>query len=253
VKVLDKFRLDDRIVLITGASSGLGVAFAVAVAQAGADVVIAARRAARLQETRAAIEATGRSCLAVPTDVRDPDACRALVEAALVRFGRLDALVNNAGVGTAVPASRETVDEFRSVIDLNLNGCYWMAQACGRVMQRGSSIVNVSSILAITTAGLPQAAYTASKAGLLGLTRDLALQWGGRKGIRINALAPGYYKSEMTGQYSEEYWKQVTGRIVVGQPGEPDDLAATLVCLISPAANYVIGQTIVVDGGFSLT
>jgi NAD(P)-dependent dehydrogenase (short-subunit alcohol dehydrogenase family) len=191
--------------------------------------------------------------MTVPTDVTEPEACRDLVDAAMARFGRVDILVNNAGMGTSVPASRETVEQFRSVIDLNLNACYWLAQACGRVMQPGSSIVNVSSILAITTAGLPQAAYSASKAGLLGLTRDLAQQWGGRKGIRVNALAPGFYESEMTEQYSEEYWKQVTARIVLGQPGNPDDLAATLVWLVSPAASYVLGQTIVVDGGVTLT
>jgi NAD(P)-dependent dehydrogenase (short-subunit alcohol dehydrogenase family) len=253
VSVLDKFRLDGNVVLITGASSGLGVAFAVGVAQAGADVVIAARRADRLQQTAEAVEAAGRSCLAVPTDVTDPQACRDLVEAAVARYSRVDVLVNNAGVGTAVPASRETVEQFRSVIDLNLNACYWMAQACARVMQPGSSIVNVSSILAITTAGLPQAAYSASKAGLLGLTRDLAQQWGGRKGIRVNALAPGWHESEMTDQYSDESWKQVNARIILGRLGDLDDLAATLVWLVSPAASYVIGQTIVVDGGVTLT
>jgi NAD(P)-dependent dehydrogenase (short-subunit alcohol dehydrogenase family) len=253
VTVLDKFRLDDRVVLITGASSGLGAAFAVGVAEAGADVVVAARRADRLQQTAEAVEARGRSSLAIPTDVSDPDACRSLVEAAVARFGCVDALVNNAGIGTAVPASRETVEEFRAVIDVNLSGCYWMAQSCGRVMQPGSSIVNVSSILAITTAGLPQAAYSASKAGLLGLTRDLAQQWGGRKGIRVNALAPGFYESEMTEQYSDDYWKQARARTVLGRPGDADDLAATLVWLISPAASYMIGQTIVVDGGVTLT
>ena len=251
--VLDKFRLDDRVALITGASSGLGVAFAVAVAEAGADVVIAARRAERLKETAAAVEATGRRCLAVPADVSDPEACQALADAAMGHFGRLDILVNNAGVGTAVPATRETVDQFRSVIDLNLNGCYWMAQACARVMRPGSSIVNVSSILGITTAGLPQAAYSASKAGLLGLTRDLAQQWGGRKGIRVNALAPGFYETEMTDQYSDEYRRQVGARIVLGKLGDPSELAATLVWLVSPAASYVLGQTIVVDGGVTLT
>lgn len=106
------------------------------------------------------------------------------------RFGQIDVLVNNAGVGTAVPATREHPDEFRQVIDVNLNGCYWMAQSCGRVMRPGSSIVNISSVLGLTTAGLPQAAYAASKAGLIGLTRDLAQQWTGRKGLRVNAIAP---------------------------------------------------------------
>jgi NAD(P)-dependent dehydrogenase (short-subunit alcohol dehydrogenase family) len=251
--VLDKFRLDDRVVLVTGASSGLGAAFSVAAAEAGADVVIAARRTDRLRQTAQAIAAAGSSSLVVPTDVRDPRACEALVGAAMERFGHVDILVNNAGIGTATPATRETPEQFRSVIDLNLNGCYWMAQACGRVMGPGSSIVNVSSILGITTAGLPQAAYSASKAGLLGLTRDLAQQWGARKGIRVNALAPGFFASEMTGQYSEEYWQQVGTRIVLGRPGDPDELAATLVWLVSPAANYVTGQTIVVDGGVTLS
>ena len=253
MSVLDSFRLDDRVVLITGASSGLGVAFAVAAAQAGADVVVAGRRADRLQQTAKAVETIGRSSLAVPTDVRDPQGCAALVDAAIEHFGHVDVLVNNAGIATAVPATKETPEQFRSVIDLNLNGCYWMAQACGRVMRPGSSIVNVSSILAITTAGLPQAAYSASKAGLLGLTRDLAQQWGSRRGIRVNALVPGFFPSEMTDQYTEDYWQQATARSVLGRPGEPDELAATLVWLVSPAADYVTGQTIVVDGGVTLT
>ena len=123
----------------------------------------------------------------------------------MAELGRVDVLVNNAGIGTAVPATRETPDEFRAVIDVNLNGCYWMAQACGRVMQPGSSIVNISSVLGLTTAGLPQAAYASSKAGLIGLTRDLAQQWTGRKGIRVNAVAPGFFASEMTDQYPEGY------------------------------------------------
>ena len=105
-------------------------------------------------------------------------------------YGRVDILVNDAGVGTAVPATRETPEEFRSIVDINLNGCYWMAQACAKVMRPGSSIINITSVLGLTTAGLPQAAYASSKAGLIGLTRDLAQQWTGRKGIRVNALAP---------------------------------------------------------------
>jgi NAD(P)-dependent dehydrogenase (short-subunit alcohol dehydrogenase family) len=251
--VLDKFRLDGRVALVTGASSGLGVHFAVALAEAGADVVLAARRADRLAATRRLVEATGRACLTVPTDVADPDSGREAVEAATERFGRVDVLVNNAGIGTAVPASREAPEEFRQVIDVNLNGAYWMAQAAARVMPSGGSIVNVSSVLGITTAGLPQAAYSASKAGLLGLTRDLAQQWGGRKGIRVNALAPGFFASEMTEQYPDGYLRQISARIVLGAPGDPDDLAATLVWLVSPAAAYVVGQTIVVDGGVTLT
>ena len=146
----------------------------------------------------------------------------------MAEFGRVDILVNNAGVGTAAPATRETPEQFRQVIDVNLNGCYWMAQACGRVMQPGSSIVNISSILGLTTAGLPQAAYAASKAGLIGLTRDLAQQWTGRKGIRVNALAPGFFKSEMTDSYPRATWTRrcracwSAGRATRGARGRAD-------------------------------
>ncbi|MEZ5193797.1 MAG: SDR family oxidoreductase [Nocardioides sp.] len=192
--VTDLFRLDDKVVVVTGASSGLGVAFAQAFAEAGADVVLGARRADRLAETAALVEAAGRRAVTLPTDVTDPAQCQALVDLAVAELGRVDVLVNNAGVGTAVPATKETPEQFRQVIDVNLNGCYWMAQACGRVMAPGSSIVNISSVLGLTTAGLPQAAYSASKAGLIGLTRDLAQQWTGRRGIRANALAPGFFR-----------------------------------------------------------
>src|SRR6185295_12460441 len=111
-------------------------------------------------------------------------------------------------------------EQFEQVIDVNLNGCYWMAQACGRVMQPGSSIINISSVLGITTAGLPQAAYAASKAGLIGLTRDLAQQWTGRKGIRVNAIAPGFFESEMTDQYPDGYLESQGPRIPVGRKGD---------------------------------
>ena len=203
--VNDMFRLDGRVAIVTGASSGLGVAFAQALAEAGADVVLGARRVDRLEETARLVRDAGRRVLAVATDVSEPAQCQALVDAAMAEFGRVDVLVNNAGVGTAVPATHETPEQFRSVIDVNLNGCYWMAQACGRVMQPGSSIVNISSVLGLTTAGLPQAAYAASKAGLNGLTRDLAQQWTGRKGIRVNSVAPGFFVSEMTDQYPPGY------------------------------------------------
>jgi NAD(P)-dependent dehydrogenase (short-subunit alcohol dehydrogenase family) len=172
--ILDLFRLDGRVAIVTGASSGLGVAFATALAEAGADVALGARREDRLASTQKLVAAAGRRAIAVRTDVTRPEDCQALADATVKEFGRVDILVNNAGVGTAVPALRETPEEFRSVIDLNLNASYWMAQACGRIMQPGSSIINISSVLGLTTAGLPQAAYAASKAGVIGLTRDLA-------------------------------------------------------------------------------
>jgi NAD(P)-dependent dehydrogenase (short-subunit alcohol dehydrogenase family) len=248
--ILDLFRLDGKVAVVTGASSGLGAVFARTLAEAGADVALGARRVDRLAETRSAVEQTGRRAVAVATDVSRPEDCQALVDAAMAEFGRVDVLVNNAGVGTAVPATRETPEQFRSVLDVNLHGCYWMAQACARVMQPGSSIVNISSVLGLTTAGLPQAAYAASKAGLIGLTRDLAQQWTGRRGIRVNALAPGFFESEMTDTYQPGYLDAQMARVLMKRPGDPRELAAALIFLVSDAGGYVTGTTIPVEGGF---
>ena len=251
--ITDLFSLTGKVAVITGASSGLGVAFAEGFAQAGADVALGARRVDKLGDTAELVEAAGRTAVSVATDVASPEACQALVDAAMQELGRVDVLINNAGIGTAAPATREQPDEFRKVIDVNLNGCYWMAQACGRVMEPGSSIINISSVLGITTAGLPQAAYAASKAGLIGLTSDLAQQWTGRKGIRVNALAPGFFASEMTDQYPEGYLESQLPRIPMGRKGDPRELAATAVFLASDAAGYITGQTLPVDGGMTIT
>jgi len=246
------FSLDGKVAIVTGASSGLGVAFAQALAEAGADVVLAARRVEKLADTAALVEATGRRALTVQADVASVEDCQRIVQAAMDEFGKVDVLVNNAGIGTAVPATRETPEQFRQVIDVNLNGAYWMAQACGRVMQPGSSIVNISSILGITTGGLPQAAYSASKAGLNGLTRDLAQQWMGRKAIRVNSIAPGFFASEMTDQYPPGYLDLVMSRVPAGRKGDPRELAAAVVFLASAAAGYITGQTLPVDGGLTI-
>ncbi len=251
--LLDRFRLDGKVALVTGASSGLGVAFAEGLAEAGADVVICARRAERLQETKARVEELGRRCLAVPADVSKVEDCGHVVEQAMSELGHVDVLVNNAGIGTAAPATREDPDDFRRVIDVNLNGSYWMAQACGRVMKPGSSIVNIGSVLGSTTAGLPQAAYCSSKAAIIGLTRDLAQQWTGRKGIRVNALAPGFFPSEMTDEFPEGYLDMMMWRLPAGRTGEPHELVAALVFLASDAASYVTGIVLPVDGGLLTT
>ncbi|SNT40040.1 NAD(P)-dependent dehydrogenase, short-chain alcohol dehydrogenase family [Streptosporangium subroseum] len=252
--MLDRFRLDDKVAIVTGASSGLGVAFARGLAEAGADIVIGARRKDRLEETKALVEETGRRCVAVVTDVTRPEDCQALAEAAVAEFGAVDILINNAGVGTAVPALKETPEQFRQVVEINLYGTYWMAQACARVMRPGSSIINVGSVLGETTAGLPQAAYSASKAGVLGLTRDLAQQWTGRRGIRVNCVEPGFFASEMTEEYAEGYLaRQLENRVLMKRPGDPAELVAVAIFLASDAASYVTGAVIPVDGGILIT
>ena len=253
MSVLDSFRLDDKVAIVTGASSGLGVSFAQAFAEAGADVVLGARRVERLKQTAELVIEAGRRVASAQTDVVDPEQCQRLVDTAMETFGRVDILINNAGVGSAVPATRETPEQFRSIVDVNLHGSYWMAQACGRVMQPGSAIINISSILGITTAALPQAAYAAAKAGIIGLTRDLAQQWGSRKGIRVNALAPGFFQTEMTDEYLPGYLESQFPRIPLGSMGDARQLAATAVWLASPAGGYVTGQTIAVDGGLTIT
>ncbi|MGH3280544.1 MAG: SDR family NAD(P)-dependent oxidoreductase [Trebonia sp.] len=247
--ILDLFRLDGRVAVVTGASSGLGAVFSTCLAEAGADVALAARRADRLSEVRGEVERLGCKALAVTTDVSRPEDCQRLVDETVERFGKIDILVNNAGIGTAYPATRETPEQFRAVMDVNLHGAYWMAQACGRVMRPGSSIVNISSVLGLTTAGLPQAAYAASKSGLIGLTRDLAQQWTGRKGIRVNAIAPGFFKSEMTDQYAEGYLSSQLPRILAGRVGDGREVATALVFLASDASSYVTGVVLPVDGG----
>src|SRR3954447_8163765 len=253
--VMNRFQLDGKVAIVTGASSGLGVAFAKALAEAGADVAIAARRVNKLEETKSLIEATGRRGLAVRTDVTVVEDCQALVEATMAEFGRVDILVNNAGDGGEYhPATEDPPDHFRWVVDLNLFGSYWMAQAVGRVMQPGSSVINLSSVMALTTAKMPAAGYSSAKAAILGLTRDLAAQWGTEKGIRVNAILPGTFPSEQTEAYSENYKKAVIkARIPIGRLGDPEDIAATAVFLAGDASAYITGVALPVDGGVLLT
>jgi len=254
VDVLSRFRLDGKVAIVTGASSGLGVAFAEALAEAGADVALGARRVDRLADTARLVEAHGRRAISVQTDVSDPEACRALVAATVEQLGRVDVLVNNAGIGSSVPASRETPEQFRAVLDVNLHGAYWMAQAAAAAMADGGSIVNVSSVLGLTRSDLPQAAYAASKAGLIGLTRDLASQWTARKGIRVNALAPGFFASEMSAPLiaNDRIREGVFARTPMGRLGEPEELCAALLLLASDAGSYITGITLPVDGGWTM-
>jgi NAD(P)-dependent dehydrogenase (short-subunit alcohol dehydrogenase family) len=251
--VLDRFRLDGKAVIVTGGSSGLGVHFALAFASAGANVAICGRRSDKLKATCERIEALGQRCLAVTADVADADDCKRVVASTVDTFGKVDVLVNNAGIGTSVPATRETPEQFMQVINVNLCGSYWMAQACARVMQPGSCIINVGSVLGSTTAGLPQAAYSSSKAAIIGLTRDLAQQWASRKGIRVNALAPGFFASEMTDSYPDGYLDGILQRVPLGRRGDGRELAAAAVFLASDAASYITGALLPVDGGMLIT
>jgi NAD(P)-dependent dehydrogenase (short-subunit alcohol dehydrogenase family) len=252
--ILERFNLDGKVAVVTGASSGVGVAYAKALAEAGADVAIGARRENKLRETLALIEGAGRRGVIKRTDITSVDDCQGLIDAAMEAFGRVDILVNNAGTGGEYhPATEDPPEHFRSMIDLHINGNYWMAQAAGRVMQPGSSVINISSVMALTTAKMPAAGYSAGKAGLLGLTRDLAAQWG-EKGIRVNAMVLGTFPSEQTEHYSENYKKAVIrARIPIGRFGDPEDAAATVVFLASDASSYITGVTLPVDGGVLLT
>ena len=248
-----RFRLDGKVAVVTGASSGLGVAIAQGMAAAGADVVIGARRMDLLAGTRELVEKLGRRCVAVSTDVTEVQDCDRLVGAAVDELGGCDVLVNNAGIGGEYhQATEDPPENFRNVMDVNLFGSYWMAQAAGRVMPPGSAVINLSSVMAVTTAKMPAAGYSAAKAGVLGMTRDLAAQWGER-GIRVNAILPGVFLTEATANYSPNYQRKIIdARVPTGRLGDPAEIASTAVFLASEAAAYITGVGVPVDGGVLL-
>ncbi|MDD7965389.1 SDR family NAD(P)-dependent oxidoreductase [Actinomycetospora lemnae] len=252
----DPFRLDGRVAVVTGASSGLGAHFAVVLARAGADVVVAARRADLLETVAKTVVAEGRRCLAVPTDVTDAAQCAALVDAAVGELGGVHVLVNNAGAGYARRSERDDPARAARLLEVNLLGAYQVAAAAGRAMiaaETGGAIVNVSSALALATSDVPQAAYSASKAGLLGMTRDLARQWA-RHAIRVNALAPGFFESEMTAPLLSRSDGAASVRAItpLGRVGRLDELAGPLLLLASDAGSYMTGTTLGVDGGMAM-
>jgi len=248
-----RFRLDGKVAVVTGASSGLGVAIAQGMAAAGADVAIGARRFKRLEDSKVLVERLGRRCVAVETDVTRIEDCNRLVSAAVDHLGRCDILVNNAGIGGDYnPATEDPPEHFRHVVDVNLMGSYWMAQAAGRVMPPGSAVVNLSSVMAVTTAKMPASGYSAAKAGVLGMTRDLAAQWGHR-GIRVNAILPGVFLTEATATYSPSYQRKIIDtRVPLGRLGAAVEIASTVVFLASDASAYITGVGIPVDGGVLL-
>jgi NAD(P)-dependent dehydrogenase (short-subunit alcohol dehydrogenase family) len=250
----DLFDLAGRVAIVTGASVGLGRRFARVLHAAGATVVVAARRAERLE---ALAEELGDRIVPVATDLADRGARQALVDAAVeAGGGRLDLLVNNAGISWIGPAEEEDLDTFEEVVEVNLTALFHLCQASfgPMVASGGGTIVNVASILGLV-GGTPvkQAGYCASKGAVVNLTRELGAQWA-RKGVRVNAIAPGWFRSEMTAvmwgdDASEAFVERGTP---MGREGREHELDGALLFLASDASSYVVGQTLAVDGGWTV-
>jgi NAD(P)-dependent dehydrogenase (short-subunit alcohol dehydrogenase family) len=244
-------RLDDTVAVVSGASSGLGRATACALSELGAHVVVSGRRANALDDVVAQIRSAGGTALAVVADTRIPEACAEVAERAAAQ-GSVRALVCCAGVASSHPATREQPEAFRAVIDTNLMGTYWMCQSVGGVISHGGSIVLVSSVLGLVSVGLPQAAYSTSKAGLMGLARDLAVQWATRRNIRVNCLCPGYFESPMLDELQTDTLEELLRVIPVRRIAAVDEIANVAAFLSTDAASYLTGATIVADGGLSV-
>ena len=250
--ILDKFKLNGKVALVTGASSGLCQAVAIALAEAGADVACHARSEGKANETIEAITNLGGRAVTVAGDMADRTTPSRIVAETIENFGRIDILINNAGMIRRSPAVDYSEDDWSTVLDVNLSSVFRLSQAAGREMikQGSGKIVNIASLLSFQ-GGITVPAYTASKSGVAGLTKALANEWA-KSNVNVNAIAPGYMETANTSalRADETRNRQILERIPVGRWGSPEDLVGAAVFLSSEASDYVHGHVLVVDGGW---
>ena len=247
------FDLSGKIAIVTGASRGLGQYFSRALARAGADFVITARKASSCNEFKKELEEMGTRVLSLSLDITIEESIQKMVDAAIAHYGRIDILVNNAGCNIRKPALEISWDDWNTVLDTNLRGTFFVSKAVARHMikQRDGRIINIGSVTCVFGyAGL--APYCASRGGVMQLTKSLADDWG-KYGINVNCLAPGWFKTAQNKVlYENKEWVEyIIDRIPLRRPGQPDDLDGTIVFLAAEASKYITGQVILVDGGIS--
>jgi len=255
MSVLDAFSLAGKVSVVTGGNRGIGRALAGALAEAGSDVALLVRDPDRAAPVVAELAGKGVRAVAVRADVTDAAEVDAAVPAVVDALGRVDVLVNNAGLGEPMPAEEESMDHFRRVVDVNLHGLFQLCQMAFEPMAAAGSgsIVNVASMLGLVgSAPIKQASYCASKGAVINLTRELGCQWA-RKGIRVNGIAPGWFPSEMTADMWGDAGSEafVSRNTPMARPGDVHELDGALLFLAGDASSYVTGQTIVVDGGWT--